>query len=64
MKFQRDTLNFCDFIQVFVFTTNHHLNENDILVDFNFGIHDIPFLQKVKSICCKITFFLMRCHSV
>ena len=20
-------LNFCDFIQVFVFTTNHHLNE-------------------------------------
>ena len=25
MKFQRDILNFCDFIQVFVFTTNHHL---------------------------------------
>ena len=27
MKFQGDILNFCDFIQVFVFTTNHHLNE-------------------------------------
>ena len=26
MKFQGDMLNFCDFIQVFVFTTNHHLN--------------------------------------
>ena len=26
VKFQGDMLNFCDFIQVFVFTTNHHLN--------------------------------------
>ena len=26
VKFQGDVLNFCDFIQVFVFTTNHHLN--------------------------------------
>ena len=25
VKFQGDILNFCDFIQVFVFTTNHHL---------------------------------------
>ena len=25
VKFQGDTLNFCDFIQVFVFTPNHHL---------------------------------------
>ena len=25
MKFQGDILNFCVFIQVFVFTTNHHL---------------------------------------
>ena len=25
VKFQGDTLNFCDFIQVFVYTTNHHL---------------------------------------
>ena len=26
VKLQGDMLNFCDFIQVFVFTTNHHLN--------------------------------------
>ena len=26
VKFHRDMLNFCDFIQVFVFTTNYHLN--------------------------------------
>ena len=26
VKFQGDMLNFCDFIQVFVYTTNHHLN--------------------------------------
>ena len=25
-KFQGDMLNFGDFIQVYVFTTNHHLN--------------------------------------
>ena len=29
VKFQGDMLNFCDFIQVFVFTTNHHLNKYD-----------------------------------
>ena len=28
VKFQRDMLNFCDFIQVFVFTRNHHLKDN------------------------------------
>ena len=27
VKFQGDMLNFYDFIQVFVFTTNHHLNK-------------------------------------
>ena len=26
VKFQGDMLIFCDFIQVFVFTPNHHLN--------------------------------------
>ena len=25
-NFQGDMLNFCDFIQVYVFTSNHHLN--------------------------------------
>ena len=28
VKFQGDTLIFYDFIQVFVFTSNHHLNED------------------------------------
>ena len=27
VKFQGDMLNYCDFIQVFVFTTNHHLKK-------------------------------------
>ena len=27
VKFQGDILNFCDFIQVFVFTSNHHLKK-------------------------------------
>ena len=28
VKFQGDMFNFCDFIQVFVFTRNHHLNKS------------------------------------
>ena len=28
VKFQGDMLNFCDFIQVFVFTRNHHLKDD------------------------------------
>ena len=32
VKFQGDMLNFCDFIQVFVFITNHHLNAKKILI--------------------------------
>ena len=28
VKFQGDMLNFCDFIQVFVFTPNHHLKKH------------------------------------
>ena len=31
VKFQGDMLNFCDFIQAFVFTRNHHLNLNSFL---------------------------------
>ena len=27
VKFQRDLLNYCDFIQVFVFTSYHHLKK-------------------------------------
>ena len=31
VKFQGDMLDFCDFIQVFVFTPNHHLNLHEFL---------------------------------
>ena len=32
VKFQGDMLNFCDFIQVFVFTRNHHLNKSKYII--------------------------------
>ena len=35
VNFQGDMLNFCDFIQVFVFTTNHHLSTCFIKVQNN-----------------------------
>ena len=38
MKFQGDILNFCDFIQVFVFTTNHHLKITPSIM------HDLPVI--------------------
>ena len=31
VKFQGDMLNFCNFIQVFIFTTNHHLKYHKCL---------------------------------
>ena len=52
-------LNVCDFIQVFVCTTNHHLisavskilrlKENDILAEINFGFRDIPLSRVIKE---------------
>ena len=36
MKFQGDMLNYCDFIQVFIFTTKHHLN--NYMFHFNYGL--------------------------
>ena len=48
-------LNFCDFIQVYVFTTNHHLNicgikfHGSVDMTFNFGGHDTLWLQMVKK---------------
>ena len=32
VKFKGDMLNFCDFIQVFVFTPNHHLKKSMTLL--------------------------------
>ena len=54
VKFHKDILNFCDFIQVYVFTTNHHLKLGhfihffDLVVIFftvmykNWNLHIIP----------------------
>ena len=37
VKFQGDMLNFYDFIQVFVFTTNHHLKAKSAKIyDFHY----------------------------
>ena len=38
VKFQGDMLNFCDFIQVLVFTRNHHLNQNVGQYMFNYMV--------------------------
>ena len=50
MKFQGDILNFCDFIQVFVFTTNHHLNS----LECNYtvvSLKQVPNLVTVVRVC-------------
>ena len=44
VKFQGDMLNFCDFIQVFVFTRNHHLNMPYVSISLDFTVLKIRFL--------------------
>ena len=39
-------------------------NENDILVYFNFGIHNISWLKIVKKILCKSLTFYLTVHCV
>ena len=39
VKFQGDMINFCDFIQVFVFTRNHHLKRHFYVL---FSIFSVP----------------------
>ena len=43
VKFQGDMLNFCDFIQVFVFTRNHHLkvSRRGLALEYGNGNYDI-----------------------
>ena len=48
VKFQGDMLNFCDFIQVFVFTRNHHLKDTSC---FTFEYH---FRNKIMSMPVRI----------
>ena len=60
VKFQGDMLNFCDFIQVYVFTRNHHLK---VVIITNLeqkqksaqnaeNTTDIPKTFQVPSLCC------------
>ena len=46
VKFQVDTLNFCDFIQIYVFTTNHHLKRKLSSHDLSARSSSIPELRK------------------
>ena len=48
VKFQGDMLNFCDFIQVFVFTRNHHLNATSES-DVNFLSNQNLFMFSILS---------------
>ena len=55
VKFQGDMLNFYDFIQVFVFTTNHHLKQRKRLtllfsLLFRYSLHpvDLTLLLTLK----------------
>ena len=61
VKFRGDMLNFCDFIQVFVFTRNHHLNsisvksgqwmdDNERLCALMEPCADKPFLDSFHNI--------------
>ena len=58
VKFQGDMLNFYDFIQVFVFTTNHHLKHCLIVMHYKIvpfqARHSVPrnfllYLSVIKS---------------
>ena len=45
VKFQGDMLIFCDFIQVYVFSTNHHLNSFKVVI---YGKY-ISYLHEIKQ---------------
>ena len=45
MKFQGDMLNYCDFIQVFVFTSYHHLKILSRLYSAHFPSHFAHHMQ-------------------
>ena len=52
VKFQGDMLNFCDFIQVFVFTRNHHLKRKIFLT----GANSFQHSRMEKFVQIKTTF--------
>ena len=49
VKFQGDSLNFYDFILVFVFTRNHHLKESNCIVICEIRLFELFFPQYYKS---------------
>ena len=63
-------LNFCDFIQVYVFTTNHHLNANDffltqcILIFSLFSVNDCILINIAPIFsgkeCCAFLYILFK----
>ena len=59
-------LNFCDFIQVYVFTTNHHLNTKILLkqgmpLQLN-GYCKLLFLS-VRLVCFMDAYFRVLCYN-
>ena len=46
VKFQGDMLNYCDFIQVFVFTSYHHLKGSKKIVRYNIVVYDERLSQQ------------------
>ena len=49
VKFQGDMLNFCDFIQVFVFTRNHHLKETNLFTKQNRTEHNTTISLRLSQ---------------
>ena len=64
LKFQIDTLNFYDFIQVFVFTRNHHLNSNG-RQDFQLSVKETAdSFGKIGSQHATNSIVALKCHFV
>ena len=64
VNFHGDMLNFCDFIQVFVFTTNHHLKHNFCVQKSNHTLCvETPGPEVIKLFSCStqlsMKFFLL-----
>ena len=62
VKFQGDMLNFNDFIQVFVFTTNHHLN--DKFTTFRTLNHSFMYIFFLRAYAFKYTGKVLAISSV
>ena len=54
VKFQGDMLNFCDFIQVFVFTRNHHLKYVAIII-----LESVIDIIWITDVCDMLWYFVM-----